>query len=163
MYFSISRLVVRSGYHQWSGSGTECLFSTPSTSTEPIHHYHHLAPGFRPFYCWFFLLVFFGLTDSGAHHLLHPAPFVSRPFRARAAYVRQKNLSALTRHGEATESRTVQHFRACLGGLRLHQTNSGAATPPICSSTVELDSPFGVEEMCLAKTTTPAPKNEDLN
>jgi hypothetical protein len=54
-------------------------------------------------------------------------------------------------------------FRACLGGLRLHQTNSVAATPPICSSTVELDSPFGVEEMCLAETTTPAPKNEDLN
>jgi hypothetical protein len=54
-------------------------------------------------------------------------------------------------------------LRACLGGLRLHQTSSGAATPPICSSTVELDSPFGVEEMCLAETTTPAPKNEDLN
>jgi hypothetical protein len=46
-------------------------------------------------------------------------------------------------------------FRACLGGLRLHQTKSGAATPPICSSTVELDSSFGAEEMCLAETTTP--------
>jgi hypothetical protein len=49
-------------------------------------------------------------------------------------------------------------YRACLGGLRLHQTNSGAATPPICSSTVELDSPFGAEEMCLAETTITAPK-----
>jgi hypothetical protein len=49
-------------------------------------------------------------------------------------------------------------LRACLGGLRLQQTNSGAATPPICGSTVELDSPFGAEEMCLAETTTPAPK-----
>jgi hypothetical protein len=54
-------------------------------------------------------------------------------------------------------------LRACLGGLRLHQTNSGAATPPICSSTVELDSPIGAEEMCLAETTTPTLKNEDLN
>jgi hypothetical protein len=54
-------------------------------------------------------------------------------------------------------------LRACLGGLQLHQTNSGVATPPICSSTVELDSPIGAEEMCLAETTTPAPKNEDLN
>jgi hypothetical protein len=54
-------------------------------------------------------------------------------------------------------------FRACLGGLRLHQTNSGAATPPICSSTVELNSPFGAEEMCLAETTTAAPKNDSLN
>jgi hypothetical protein len=60
-------------------------------------------------------------------------------------------------------SHQVNELRACLGGLRLHQTNSGAATPPICSSTVELDSPFGAEEMCLAETTTPAPKNEDLN
>jgi hypothetical protein len=28
---------------------------------------------------------------------------------------------------------------------------------------VELDFPIGAEEMCLAETTTPAPKNEDLN
>jgi hypothetical protein len=28
---------------------------------------------------------------------------------------------------------------------------------------VELDSPFGAEEMCLAEIATPAPKNENLN
>jgi hypothetical protein len=54
-------------------------------------------------------------------------------------------------------------LRACLGGLRLHQTNSGAATPPICSSIVELDSPFGAEAMCLAEATTLAPKIDSLN
>jgi hypothetical protein len=48
--------------------------------------------------------------------------------------------------------------RACLAGLRLHQTDSGAAAPPICSSIVELDSQFEVEEMCLAEITAPAPE-----
>jgi hypothetical protein len=51
----------------------------------------------------------------------------------------------------------------CLVGLRFRQTHFGAAAPPICSFTVELDSPFGAEEMCLAKIITPAPKNESLN
>jgi hypothetical protein len=54
-------------------------------------------------------------------------------------------------------------FRACLAGLRLCQTHSGAAAPPICGSIVELDSHFGAEEMCLAEITTPASKSESLN
>jgi hypothetical protein len=49
---------------------------------------------------------------------------------------------------------------ACLAGLRLRQTNSGAAAPPICSSIVELNSQFGVEEMRLAEITAPAPEIE---
>jgi hypothetical protein len=54
-------------------------------------------------------------------------------------------------------------IRACLAGLRLHQTHSGVAAPPICSSTVELDSPVGAEDMCLAEITTSTLKIEDLN
>jgi hypothetical protein len=54
-------------------------------------------------------------------------------------------------------------FRACLAGLQLRQTHSGAGAPPICSSTVELDYHFGAEEMCLAEITTSALKNESLN
>jgi hypothetical protein len=54
-------------------------------------------------------------------------------------------------------------LRACLAELRLHQTHSEAAAPPICSSTVELSSPFGAEEICLAEITTPAPRNKSLN
>jgi hypothetical protein len=49
-------------------------------------------------------------------------------------------------------------LRACLAGLRLHHTHFGAAAPPICSSTVELDSQFGAEEMCLAEITAPTPE-----
>jgi hypothetical protein len=45
-------------------------------------------------------------------------------------------------------------------GLRLRQTNSEAAAPPICSSIVEPDSQFGAEEMCLAEITAPATKTE---
>jgi hypothetical protein len=57
-------------------------------------------------------------------------------------------------------SHTYQLLRACLAGLRLCQTNSGVAAPPICSSIVELDSQFGAKEMCLAEITAPAPETE---
>jgi hypothetical protein len=60
-------------------------------------------------------------------------------------------------------SRQMASLRVCLAGLRLHQTHSGAAAPPICSSTVELNSPFGAEEICLAAITTPTSRNKSLN
>jgi hypothetical protein len=50
-----------------------------------------------------------------------------------------------------------------LAGLRLRQTHSRVAAPPICSSTVELDSPFGAEDMCLVEITIAAPKNKNRN
>jgi hypothetical protein len=62
--------------------------------------------------------------------------------------------------GNTEAATSSSDLRACLGGLRLHQTNSGAAAPPICSSTVELDSPFGAEEMCLVEIATPAPETQ---
>jgi hypothetical protein len=48
----------------------------------------------------------------------------------------------------------------CLAGLRLRQTNFEAAAPPICSSIVELNSQFGVEDICLVGITAPAPETE---
>jgi hypothetical protein len=62
-------------------------------------------------------------------------------------------------HNPQRRART-SYIWACLEGLRLHQTNSGAAAPPICSSTVELDSPFGAEKMCLVEIATPAPETQ---
>jgi hypothetical protein len=57
----------------------------------------------------------------------------------------------------------LRRHRACLAGLQLHETDSGAATPPISSSTVELDSCFEGEGKCLVETTTPAPQIDSLN
>jgi hypothetical protein len=54
-------------------------------------------------------------------------------------------------------------LRVCLAGLRLRQTHSVAAAPPVCSSTVELDSPFRAEGTCLTEIMTSAPKIESLN
>jgi hypothetical protein len=62
-----------------------------------------------------------------------------------------------------SRSPAKQVLRACLAGLRLHQTHSGAAGLPICSYTVELNSPFGAEEICLSEITTPTSRNKSLD
>jgi len=52
--------------------------------------------------------------------------------------------------------------RACLVELQLCQTSSGAAALPQSSSSVELHSQFGAEEMCLANITASAPQTANL-